>query len=64
MPPVNNILNLGQPYPGFYRWTAGALTMLNLLGLRPSAGGSRDPQGSDIAPSGAGAHSFHADTLA
>ncbi len=50
MPPVNNVLNLGQPFPGFYRWTAGALTMHNLLGLSNSAGGSRDSQGSDTAP--------------
>ena len=56
MPPVNNVLNLGQPYPGFLRWTAGALTMFNVLGWSPSAGGSRESQGSDIAPSGEGAH--------
>ncbi len=64
MPPVNNPLNLGNDYPGFLRFAAGALTMFNILGWRPSAGGSREPQGSDNAPTGAGAKSFHADTLA
>ncbi len=64
MPPVNNLLNLGQSIPAFYRWTAGALTMFNVLGWRPSVGGVSEPQGSDISPSGAGAQSTHADMIA
>lgn len=63
MPPVNNVLNLGNPYPGFYRWMSGALTALNVLGIRTNGLGTSSI-GSDNAPSGAGAHSFHLDTQA
>lgn len=61
MPPVNNILNLGRQYSTFARFAA-ALVMHNVLGLSNSAGGSRDAQGSDIAPSGVS--TYHSDLFA
>lgn len=61
--PPNGLASI-VPVPTYMRWTSAVMVLSNLLGYSPNAGGVAGVGGSDKAPSGAGAHSFHHDTTA